>query len=75
MWTEGRGCLGRQEGQPSIEHRGRHRRLLAQGDASGMRNLNADIAGATHSLTKVVTVMLIVIVEGVLLFTWVGGRV
>jgi hypothetical protein len=47
--------------------------LLARGNASGVGNLKVDIVGATHSLTKVVAVMLIVIVVGVLLSAWVGG--
>lgn len=47
--------------------------MLARGDASGVRNLNVDIVGTAGSLTKVVTVtvMLIVIVVGVLLSAWV----
>lgn len=57
--------------------RGGHRELLARGDTSGMGNLNVDIIGASDSLTKVITVMLIFIVVGVLLSAWVrvGGRV
>ena len=50
---------------------------MARGDASGMGSLNTDIVEAADSLTKVVTVMLIVIVVGVVLSAWVrlGGRV
>ena len=45
--------------------RGRHRGLLARDSASGVGNLNVDIVGAADPLTKVVTVILIDIVEGV----------
>jgi hypothetical protein len=55
--------------------RSKHRGLLARGNASDVGNLNVDIVGAASSLTKVVTVMLIVIVMGVLLSAWVGGRI
>ena len=48
---------------------------MARGNASGVENLNVDIVGVADSLTKVVTLMLIVIVVGVLLSAWVGGRV
>ena len=60
-------CTLLRKAQTSVEPllMGRHRELLARDSASGVGTLNVAIAGAAYSLTKVVTVMLIVIVEGV----------
>jgi hypothetical protein len=54
--------------------RGRHKGLLARGDASGVGNLDVEIVGAADSWTKVVTVMVIFIIVGVLSSAWVGMR-
>jgi hypothetical protein len=48
---------------------------LVRGDASGVGDLDVEIAGAADSWTKDVTVVLIFIIVGVLLSAWVGGRV